>query len=153
MSHEYNLQHGTKKHLLPPLTSHTTTLNKAIHPLELPHIFEVITDTLRFNGLVNYVLVNHTWYTTILTRSPQELPSHPRAFLLNSSNLQHPQCCSTGTKRAHLSSTMASDSINDESLPNITPSIQLRILADLYLGAHWLTLDEFVSIMSSTPSL
>lgn len=37
-----------------------------IHALELPHILEVIADTLRFNDLVNCVLVNHTWYNTIV---------------------------------------------------------------------------------------
>ncbi|KAF9389661.1 hypothetical protein CPC16_005681 [Podila verticillata] len=37
-----------------------------IHPLELPHILEVIADTLRFNDLVNCVLVNHTWYNAIV---------------------------------------------------------------------------------------
>ncbi|KAF9208418.1 hypothetical protein BGZ59_010660 [Podila verticillata] len=37
-----------------------------IHPLELPHILEVIADTLRFNDLVNCVLVNHIWYNAIV---------------------------------------------------------------------------------------
>ncbi|KAF9384589.1 hypothetical protein CPB97_005551 [Podila verticillata] len=46
-----------------------------------------------------------------------------------------------------------SDSTNDVSLSDITPSIQLSILVDLFLGAPRFTMDEFVSIMSSTPSL
>lgn len=47
----------------------------------------------------------------------------------------------------------ASDSTSDLSLPAIISSIQLTIMIDLHLSAHRFTMDEFISIMSSTPSL